>query len=340
MSTNMKSLVVQMSERFGVEPTKFYETLKATAFKQRDGSAPTDDQMMTLMIVAEQYRLNPFTKEIYAFPDKNNGIIPVVGVDGWARIINDHPSFDGIEFEYSNKMVTMDGAKVTCPEWVECVIFRTDRTRPIRIREYLDEVYRAPFKGIKNGRSFTAEGPWQTHTKRQLRHKALIQCSRVAFGFGGIYDQDEAERIRDIEGEVINATHNLQVSQSAPVNQQQPAANQKASAPLMIEKQEEIKLFVDRVVERSKVQNAWAAGGDLIEQRFNSKQEREFAMQQFRTKQEEHLLALPETPVNNQQPANVEPKVEVQVEMSEQNIAQPIQDDLVVPVDQEQEGYF
>ena len=28
-----------------------------------------------------------------------------------------------------------------------------------------------------------------------LRHKAMIQCARLAFGFGGIYDQDEAERI-------------------------------------------------------------------------------------------------------------------------------------------------
>lgn len=28
-----------------------------------------------------------------------------------------------------------------------------------------------------------------------LRHKAMIQCARVAFGYGGIFDQDEAERI-------------------------------------------------------------------------------------------------------------------------------------------------
>jgi hypothetical protein len=28
-----------------------------------------------------------------------------------------------------------------------------------------------------------------------LRHKAMIQCARMAFGFGGIFDQDEAERI-------------------------------------------------------------------------------------------------------------------------------------------------
>ena len=28
-----------------------------------------------------------------------------------------------------------------------------------------------------------------------LRHKAMIQCARLAFGYAGIYDQDEAERI-------------------------------------------------------------------------------------------------------------------------------------------------
>ncbi|ENC7540331.1 phage recombination protein Bet, partial [Salmonella enterica subsp. enterica serovar Brandenburg] len=30
---------------------------------------------------------------------------------------------------------------------------------------------------------------------RMLRHKAMIQCARLAFGFAGIYDKDEAERI-------------------------------------------------------------------------------------------------------------------------------------------------
>lgn len=82
--------------------------MKATAFKQRDGSAPTNDQMMVLLVVAEQYNLNPFTREIYAFPDRQNGIIPVVGVDGWSRIINEHPQHDGVEFVYADKMVRME----------------------------------------------------------------------------------------------------------------------------------------------------------------------------------------------------------------------------------------
>ena len=29
-----------------------------------------------------------------------------------------------------------------------------------------------------------------------LRHKALIQCARYAFGFAGLIDPDEAERMR------------------------------------------------------------------------------------------------------------------------------------------------
>ena len=42
------------------------QTLKATAFKGQ----VSDAQMAALLIVANQYGLSPWTKEIYAFPDK------------------------------------------------------------------------------------------------------------------------------------------------------------------------------------------------------------------------------------------------------------------------------
>jgi hypothetical protein len=53
------------------------------------------------VLVSNQYGLNPFTKEIYAFPDQKGGIVPVVGVDGWLRIINEHPQFKSMEFRYA-----------------------------------------------------------------------------------------------------------------------------------------------------------------------------------------------------------------------------------------------
>lgn len=191
------SLVEKMAGRFSIEPAKFLDTLKATAFKQADGSAPSNEQMAALLVVADQYGLNPFTREIYAFADKRAGIVPVVGVDGWSRIINDHPQSDGFEFKESEKIVTPEGGKA-CPEWMEVIIHRKDRAHPIIVREYIDEVYRPPFK--KDGRDIP--GPWQTHTKRLFRHKVLIQGARIAYGFSGIYDEDEAQRI--IEGQAVN----------------------------------------------------------------------------------------------------------------------------------------
>ncbi|MEE4383754.1 MAG: phage recombination protein Bet [Pseudomonadales bacterium] len=189
-------LVVRIGERFGVQPEKLLSTLKATAFRVNNGPEPTNEQMMALLVVADQYKLNPFTREIYAFPDKQNGIVPVVGVDGWSRIINSHPQFDGMEFRYSENMVTPEGASSACWEWCEVIVYRKDRSHPIVVREYLDEVYRPPFK-TRDGRE--VKGPWQSHPKRFLRHKTTIQGARLAFGFVGIFDQDEAERIATME---------------------------------------------------------------------------------------------------------------------------------------------
>lgn len=162
---------VALAKQFNIQgdPQELVATLKATAFR----SNATDAQFNVLMIVATQYGLNPFTREIYAFPDKNNGITPVVGVDGWARIINSHPQFDGMEF-------TSDAESCTCK------IYRKDRNHPTTVTEYLEECKRNT-------------QPWNSHPRRMLRHKAMIQAARLAFGFGGIYDEDEAERIETAE---------------------------------------------------------------------------------------------------------------------------------------------
>ena len=168
----MSSLIItqaaKLGESFGMEGDghELLQILKSTAFKGQ----VTDAQMAALMVVANQYQLNPFTRELFAFPDKNNGIVPVVGVDGWSRIINSHPQFDGMDFEQTDESCT-------------CIIYRKDRNRPIKVTEWMAECRR---DGV---------GPWKTHPRRMLRHKAMIQCARLAFGYSGIFDQDEAERI-------------------------------------------------------------------------------------------------------------------------------------------------
>jgi len=204
------SLVETLASKYGMEASKLLPTLKATAFRTNQGEV-TDEQMAALLVVANEYGLNPFTKELFAFPDKQ-GIIPVVSVDGWARIINSQPAMNGISFRWADDMTVSDEHK-PCPEWCECVINRRDRDEPIVIREYFDEVYRTPFKKPDG---YVVKGPWQTHTKRMLRHKAMIQCARIAFGFAGIYDPDEAQRIREVE--VVTDAEYTEVKTENPVS--------------------------------------------------------------------------------------------------------------------------
>lgn len=201
------SLVVRIGEKFGVDPEKLIATLKKTAFNVK-GAEVTNEQMMALLVVSEKYDLNPFVNQIYAFPTRGGGIAPVVGVDGWITIINRQPQLDGYSFLESEDMVTMPGAK-PCPAWMEVKIVRKDRSEPIVHREYLEEVYRPPI--TKEGHTF--EGPWQTHTKRMMKWKTLIQGGRLAFGLTGIYDQDEAERIgegKTMEAEIIEAAAQIE----------------------------------------------------------------------------------------------------------------------------------
>ncbi len=161
-----QSALAVMASKFHVEPAKLLETLRATLMPKA-----TNEEMLSFVVVANQYSLNPFTREIYAFPARNGGIQPVVSVDGWIRMMNNHASFDGIRFSTEDK----DGK----PFSVTATIHLKDRTHPVEVTEFFSECYRAT-------------EPWKVNPRRMLRHKALIQCARVAFGFSGIVDDEEA----------------------------------------------------------------------------------------------------------------------------------------------------
>ncbi len=169
------SALAVMASRFNVEPAKLLSTLKSTVFKNA-----TDDELLALVVVANEYGLNPLTKEIYAFPAKGGGIVPVISIDGWINRMNSNNQFDGIEFD---DVVGEDGKPVK----TTASIWRKDRSKPIKVTEYYAECRRNT-------------EPWNTMPQRMLRHKALCQCVRVAFGFGGVYDEDEARdlMIRDV----------------------------------------------------------------------------------------------------------------------------------------------
>lgn len=217
-----QSLLATMADKVGMDPKIFVATIKATCFS----SKATDEEFAAFMLVASKYELDPITKEIYAFPKKGGGIQPVVGVDGWIHLANSHPAMDGMEFED----ILSEGKLVA----IKCRVHRKDRSYPTEAVEYMEECRRAT-------------DPWKQWPIRMLRHKALIQASRIAFGFSGFVDPDEAERMLDsqslkptkqITTSKLNAiTHKPAIDVSSqPAQEPDPVADEyrDAESPLIV----------------------------------------------------------------------------------------------------------
>jgi phage recombination protein Bet len=131
----------------------------------------TPAEVLAFVAVAGQYGLNPLTKQIYAFPSKAGGIVPMVSIDGWLRLIQSHPDFDGVEFAYTDA----DNGR---PISVTCTMHRKGMGHPVQVTEYLEECHRNT-------------DPWNKSPRRMLRHRAIIQAARIAFGFGGLTDEED-----------------------------------------------------------------------------------------------------------------------------------------------------
>lgn len=174
---NIPTFMVALAESYGMTPQRFNKTVKATCKMDK----ATDDQFVAFIAIAHRYNLNPLTKEIWAYPNRDGGITPIVSIDGWIKLANDHKAFDGMDFvDHTDK----EGKIVA----ITCKIHRKDRNHPIEVTEYLEECKRPT-------------EPWKQMPRRMLRHKSTIQAVRYAFGFSGIYDEDEAARIAENLGE-------------------------------------------------------------------------------------------------------------------------------------------
>jgi hypothetical protein len=86
-----------------------------------------------------------------------------ITIEGYSKILNSHPAFDGIAFKESPQLSN------NIPLWMECTIYRKDRNMPTIIREYFEEV-----KGD--------QAIWQKMPRRMLRHRVMQQCARLAMG--------------------------------------------------------------------------------------------------------------------------------------------------------------
>ena len=167
------SVLGTLAAQLNCDPATLLGVLKKSVF----AACKKDEEFQMACMTAAKYGLDPVQKEIYAFPAKSGAVVPVVGVDGWVKIMNSHPQFDGIEFDET-------------PDSCTAIIYRKDRAHPVKVTEWMGECNRAT-------------DPWKRWPSRMLRHKAMIQAARLAFGFSGIKDEDEAQRMDEVTAPAV-----------------------------------------------------------------------------------------------------------------------------------------
>lgn len=173
MSTALKAI----AHSSGVSVDDVTDVLKGMIIsaKNQHGAQASNAELAVVSGVCAKYDLNPMVKECAAFI--SGGKLQVVlMIDGWYRIVNRQPNFDGVEFDdhIDDKGVL---TAITCRMYIK------GRTRPVVVTEYMSEC-RDPKSSV-----------WQKWPARMLRHKAYIQCARMTFGISDMIDNDEASRI-------------------------------------------------------------------------------------------------------------------------------------------------
>lgn len=171
-------VIQELATQFRLDAAAFVYTFKTVAMP----AGHSDAEFVSCCLVAREHGLNPLTKELYFMKTKAGQIQPIVSVDGWMRKCNEHPQFDGMKF---TDHLAENGEPIS----VTCTIYRKDRTHPIEVTEYFDECSKA------------GGAAWKVTPKRMLRHRALTQAARYAFGFAGIMDRDEFDqwqRMKDV----------------------------------------------------------------------------------------------------------------------------------------------
>ena len=144
------------------------KTAKALDIEEAELQAWIDLQVMApkqtllaLLRIAKENHLDPLKEEVSLALYDDCHWQAYITVEGYSKILNSHPAFDGIAFNQSEESTN------GIPIWMECTIYRKDRSKPIVIREYFEEV-----KG--------EQAIWQKMPRRMLRHRVMQQCARIA----------------------------------------------------------------------------------------------------------------------------------------------------------------
>lgn len=193
----MSNALTKIAEQNSVTPEEVADVLRGMIIsgKSQHGAVATNAEMTVVSSIFAKYDLNPFIREGHAFI--SGGKLQVmIGLDGWLKIANRQPDFDGYE-QIEN--VNENGELIS----VTTKIYHKNRKYPTPHTEWMEE-------------AFVPTSPaWKKYKRRMLAGKSLGQCVRKAFGVSEVLDDDEAARITGNSQPIKDVTPQQEVE---PVN--------------------------------------------------------------------------------------------------------------------------
>jgi phage recombination protein Bet len=141
---------------------KMLDTIRNTVAK-----GATEPQFRMFIEICRATGLNPFLKEIWFVP----GVGVMAGRDGYLRVANEHPQFDGIE-------TRVERDEKGIPVKAVCSVWRKDRNHPTVCEAYFNE-YRK------------SSSVWNQYPSAMIGKVAEVLALKRSFSINGVVTEEE-----------------------------------------------------------------------------------------------------------------------------------------------------
>jgi phage recombination protein Bet len=147
---------------------KYEQQAVVDVIRQTVCKGASDAQFKMFVEVCRSTGLNPFLREVWFVAEK--GII-MAGRDGYLRIANEHPQFDGMETR-----VERDANNI--PVKAVCTVWRKDRNHPVICEAYYDE--------------YKKDSPvWRQYKSAMIGKVCEVLSLKRSFSITGVVTEEE-----------------------------------------------------------------------------------------------------------------------------------------------------
>lgn len=245
---------VELGKMLKTKPEKVFNFMFNTLGASK-GDWPNHEEIIEYAELCRQTGLNPLLKSEVAPLVKGGRVSLIVMRDGWRKLARAQPSYNGMEFKFSDDYIDHNGKSV--PTWIECTIFEKGVDHPF--------TWRTPFN-----EAFVKSSPvWNSEPTNMLQIRSMNRAIRNCFGLA-VYDAEEAEQFTDDVVDMVAQPKPQQTAlpkkTSTKSKVQQALAQKTQSLPLKEPEIFEKTLQPDQVpVEEPAQQDAFAVPAEVVE---------------------------------------------------------------------------